>query len=537
MYDLTSFIPHRDCKETCYAGKHECAAAGEEEPEPWKCINCLDCDQDFPTTCEAHGDQHVAFKCFFCCNIATFFCGGKTHFCEQCHKNGWNAVPMKVGECRPGCDGRHPDHGSKKIHCLGCVVCRSLGLNLNTKSAQSKERLAFVKVKKGLPHTAEEAAMAAEQIELERLEAERVEAEKRAADLQRLMDLQLSREEAEKLLDAHGGNAESAVRERREVLRKQEEERAAEAARCAAVATLRSMGFRNSIEELHSILISKNQNLQQVVDVLIDMQQQREGKVEQLVALGWSEDSARSALEQNDWNVENAEAQLKEQKHKVLSTYPGSGGFFSHRIAKCLRKQHFKCLESKGKPCACKEVVAPPAAPPHASARPDEGPVVEEFCGAFAMKKCAKARSAPKQLYHSARLNIAPSLCDDASGEQSGIDFVDDEGFIVCVNRRKSYGRAIPLSENEKGRANASDVKSIDSDCKRDASGGCDDDGADSLVQEFSGAFSKARPSARGSGKFERLEKRVAEPDDDDPDPYGMMPSDEAVPSVSSEHE
>jgi hypothetical protein len=398
--------------------------------------------------------------------------------------------------------------------------------------------LAYVKVKKGLPHTAEEAAMAAEQIELERLEAERVEAEKRAADLQRLTDLQLSRDEAEKLLDAHGGNGESAVRERREVLRKQEEERAAEAARCAAVATLRSMGFQNSVEELHSVLISKNQNLQQVVDVLIDMQQQRDGKLEKLVDLGWSEDSARSALNQSDWNVENAEVQLKEHKHKVQCTYPGHDGFFSHRIAKCLRKQHFKCLESKGKPCACKEVLAQPAAPQHASVRPDEGPVVEEFCGAFAMKKCIKVISAPKQLYRSARFNIAPSSCDDASGEQSAIEIVDDDDFIVCVNRRKSYGRAIPPSENEKGHGNVSDLKSSDSDCERDASSGGGDDGVDSLVQEFSGAFSQSRPSARCSGKFERLQKNVAEADDDDPDPYGMMPSDEEeVPRVSSEND
>jgi hypothetical protein len=149
------------------------------------------------------------------------------------------------------------------------------------------------------------------------------------------------------------------------------------------------------------------------------------------------------------------------------------------------------------------------------------------------MKKCIKVISAPKQLYHSARFNIAPSSCDDASGEQSGIEVVDDDDFIVCVNRRKS--RAAPPSENEKGHGN---VKSSDSDCEPDASGGGGDDGADSLVQEFSGAFSKSRPSARCSGKFERLQKHVAEADDDDPDPYGMMPSDEEeVPRVSSEND
>ena len=81
-------------------------------------------------------------------------------------------------------------------------------------------------MKKGLPVTAEEQALAAEQIELDRLEEERVAAEKRAEGVRRLMELQLSKAEAEALLDSQKGNMEAAVSERRQVLQQQAEQRA-----------------------------------------------------------------------------------------------------------------------------------------------------------------------------------------------------------------------------------------------------------------------------------------------------------------------
>jgi hypothetical protein len=257
---------------------------------------------------------------------------------------------MKKGECRSGCDGRHPDHGTKKIHCLGCVVCRSLGLNLSTKSAQSKQRLAIIKVKKGLPVTAEEAALAAEQIELDRLEAERAAAAKRAADVQRLMELQLSPSDAEALLDAHDGDVEAAVSARKQQQQREEEQRRSEAARDAAVELLRAMGFENSLEELHSILSSKNNNMEQAVDALLEKQREnleKQSKCDALVGLGWNDAAAQDALEQHAWDKDAAEVALKQEKHKVQCRN-------HRRIKKVLRKQHIACLAGKDAPCNCK---------------------------------------------------------------------------------------------------------------------------------------------------------------------------------------
>ncbi len=471
----------------------------------------MDCDQDFPTTCQAHGDQHVAFKCFFCCNIATFFCGGKTHFCETCHKLGWGAVPMTIGECRPGCDGRHPDHGTKKIHCLGCVVCRSLGLNLNTKSAQSKERLAFVKVKKGLPHTAEEAAMAADLVELERLEEERKAAVKRAIDVQSLVDLRLSREEAEQLLDAHGGNIVGAVAERQRVLQKEEEQRASEAARDAAVEVLRAMGFRNNLEELHAVLISKSNNVERSIDALFEMQGVREGKVQALIALGWNEAAAQSFLEAKAWNQIDAEAALKEEKHRNQSQYPGYKGF-AKRIFKILRKQHAACLMHRGAPCSCKglEAFAPRLALPAACVVPVEDAEIEGFSGAFAMKK--KPAHAGKQLFYSLQHHVALSVCDAANdGAKKAQEEAGDDDFFIVVKGSRRF-----CSENERAHARASESNESGGLGYYDEQDACSGDEADSLmeeclVEEFSGAFSRPRPVVRDSMVFEKLVCNVAE--------------------------
>jgi len=492
-------VTNSDCNETCYAGKVECAPADDEaEPEEaWKCINCLDCDQDFPTNCEAHGDKHIAFKCFFCCNIATFFCGGKTHFCEQCHKHGWGAQPMKIGDHRPGCDGRHPDHGTKKIHCLGCVLCRSLGLNLSTKSAQTKQRLAYIKVKKGLPVSAEEAELAAEQLELDRLEAERVVAEKRAADVEKLMALQLSKSDAEKLLDEHNGNGDAAAEFQRQLLKRQEEQRAREAARDAAVATLRAMGFSNKLEELHSILSSKNNNVEQAIDALFVIQATRDVKVQALVGFGWNEAEVQVALEECEWDQQAAEVMLKEYKHKLQCQYPGQKGY-QRRIAKILKSQHMACMENKGKLCSCKGAF-PEASPvalcaqsPVSSLRvEDEGSMeVEEFSGAFAMPK--KATPAGKQLFPAKHRNPLPVA---AVNLPSALDSDSAGDFVMVVG--KGRGR----SQNERAHAEASESKECGSkfsaDCcdnEQDVVGDECNDGAESLVEEFSGAFAKAKP-------------------------------------------
>lgn len=458
-------ISRSDCNETCFAGKQECVAAGEDDGarEAWRCINCLDCDQDFPTSCDAHGDKHVAFKCFFCCNIATFFCGGKTHFCEQCHKQGWNAVPMKQGECRPGCNGKHPDHGSKKVHCLGCIVCRSLGLNVSTKRAQSQQVLAVVKVKKGLPVTAGEAALAAEQLELDRLEAERVMAAKRIADVQRLIDMNMSKSDAEALLDAHNGSADAAVSERRQQQKREEEQRQREAARDAAVQSLRVMGFENSLEEFHSLLSLKNNNVEQVVDVLLERQREileKQSKREALAALGWGEAHAQDALERNAWNQDAAELALKKEKHAALKQHSEQFGC-RNRLAKILRKRHSACDAVKGSPCLCKAVEAPRSAAPAQDAALEQQPHAEDFSGAFAM--ASRAEAADESFGGLFADGDVPSASGDAAADAQDESKKDDEeGFIVVkAHRERRRWRLWSCVEENEPAASASNESAL----------------------------------------------------------------------------
>ncbi len=83
------------CKETCYAGLHQCMAADEggtpvAEPQSpsarsgdacdkggWRCVACLNPNPEFPLSCSnpEHGENFIAFKCFYCCDVrfpATF---------------------------------------------------------------------------------------------------------------------------------------------------------------------------------------------------------------------------------------------------------------------------------------------------------------------------------------------------------------------------------------------------------------------------------------------------------------------------------
>jgi hypothetical protein len=77
------------CKETCYAGLHQCMAADEvgspiAEPQSpssrggdacdkggWRCVACLNPNPEFPLCCSNpdHGENFIAFKCFYCCDV------------------------------------------------------------------------------------------------------------------------------------------------------------------------------------------------------------------------------------------------------------------------------------------------------------------------------------------------------------------------------------------------------------------------------------------------------------------------------------
>ena len=37
-------------------------------------------------TCPKHGTEAIEWKCKFCCSVASWFCWGTTHFCDDCHR-------------------------------------------------------------------------------------------------------------------------------------------------------------------------------------------------------------------------------------------------------------------------------------------------------------------------------------------------------------------------------------------------------------------------------------------------------------------
>ena len=78
-------------------------------------------------------DRH--YKCRFCCALATYFCGGKAHFCTPCHDKAgekvdfsdWSTKWEGVIDC-PGFENcplgqPHPMNGEEA--CLGCSMCHA----------------------------------------------------------------------------------------------------------------------------------------------------------------------------------------------------------------------------------------------------------------------------------------------------------------------------------------------------------------------------------------------------------------------------
>jgi len=99
------------------------------------------------TSCSEH-------KCQYCCSIASWYCWGKTHFCDSCHfrqQKGWRArytngvqitnknailgdyITKYAKDRHPKCPGKeacplkieHPPNGEPYV--LGCAICKELG--------------------------------------------------------------------------------------------------------------------------------------------------------------------------------------------------------------------------------------------------------------------------------------------------------------------------------------------------------------------------------------------------------------------------
>eukprot|EP01113_Clastostelium_recurvatum_P041088 TRINITY_DN6477_c0_g1_i3.p1 TRINITY_DN6477_c0_g1~~TRINITY_DN6477_c0_g1_i3.p1 ORF type:complete len:826 (-),score=144.28 TRINITY_DN6477_c0_g1_i3:48-2417(-) len=123
------------CSHPYFAGQRRCDAGDDAEkafsPEDLVCGGCS--GADMAQECPKHGKDFMEFKCQFCCTVASWYCWGKTHFCNDCHtkQQKGDYLTKKPKSVFPVCAGadvcalrvKHP-------HCeefmLGCAVCRNL---------------------------------------------------------------------------------------------------------------------------------------------------------------------------------------------------------------------------------------------------------------------------------------------------------------------------------------------------------------------------------------------------------------------------
>ena len=130
------------CKKPYFAGRRECGndpnMNNDDPNQVYKPEECV-CGKDAnlsgvagKTNCPKHGKDFIEYKCKFCCKIASWFCWGTTHFCEDCHKRQCNGdyVSKYTKDRLPKCNkskcevgGNHPPNGEE--FALGCSICRN----------------------------------------------------------------------------------------------------------------------------------------------------------------------------------------------------------------------------------------------------------------------------------------------------------------------------------------------------------------------------------------------------------------------------
>jgi hypothetical protein len=144
----TSYYMCYECNKPYFAGLRECRGGPNDDNNP----NRNDYDpKDLicgahaniagvagKTECEKHGKEFIEYKCKYCCNIASWFCWGTTHFCEDCHARQCKGdyVSKYAKDKLPKCSGpskcvlkvKHPENGEE--FALGCSVCRNNSENM-----------------------------------------------------------------------------------------------------------------------------------------------------------------------------------------------------------------------------------------------------------------------------------------------------------------------------------------------------------------------------------------------------------------------
>lgn len=131
------------CKRPYFAGLKDCRededGGRDHNPQDLICGGCGNLDGVAGiNNCKKHGKDFIEYKCKFCCNIASWFCWGTTHFCENCHKRQCKGdyLTKYAKDKLPKCDGssncslkvKHPPNGEE--YALGCSVCRNESENM-----------------------------------------------------------------------------------------------------------------------------------------------------------------------------------------------------------------------------------------------------------------------------------------------------------------------------------------------------------------------------------------------------------------------
>jgi len=155
-YAMASFAYYNcfKCKKFYFGGRRDCEQNAAAEVRPENEFVCFDCADLKSVKCKnkAHA-EFLVWKCRFCCNLASWFCFGTTHYCEPCHKDN----PMeKVKRKREGfkqcpgyqmcpCKMPHAPNGAE-AECEFCVGCGACQEELSKQQAAKEKEKAIDKM-------------------------------------------------------------------------------------------------------------------------------------------------------------------------------------------------------------------------------------------------------------------------------------------------------------------------------------------------------------------------------------------------------
>lgn len=132
--DRYAYFMCAKCAHPYFAGQRRCDAGEDDKPFDPADLVCGGCSGCAPAQeCPTHGKDFLEWKCQFCCTVSSWYCWGKTHFCNDCHtrQQKGDYLTKKPKSAIPACPG--PDKcplGVAHPHCeeflLGCALCRNV---------------------------------------------------------------------------------------------------------------------------------------------------------------------------------------------------------------------------------------------------------------------------------------------------------------------------------------------------------------------------------------------------------------------------